>query len=218
MTWFNTGGCLETKYKAGRRAVQRRSRVCSLIGWTLEFCRLLWQVDSSLRILKLLYFKDFRVSITGSIPCEDLRVSQVSLPLAWVDGLDWHLSGAVAPKLLERNPVSSKLSIFRACRASLQEYHHQILPHPLQLALSKQEEAPQHSRARLFNHPCFFLRFLRAALSLPAQAQTGCSSPNEELYLRKSTCLRKKKTFSTSMAFHKIWSWMFTRLACLLFL
>lgn len=102
------------------------------------------------------------------------------------------MSGAVAPKLLERNPVSSKLSIFRACRASLQEYHHQILPHPLQLALSKQEEAPLRSRARLFNHPCIFLRFLRAALSLPAQAQTGCSSPNEELYLRKSTCLRKK--------------------------
>ena len=184
----------------GQWKIQRRSRVCSLIGWTLEFCRLLWESSS-----------DFRVSITGSIPCEDLRVSQVSLPLAWVDGLDWHLSGAVAPNLLERNPVSSKVSIFRACCASLHREYHQILPHPLQLALSKQEEAPQHSRARLFKHPCFFLRFLRAALSLPAQAQAGCSSPNEELYLRKSTCLQGAKKRPSPLP------WQFARfdLGCL---
>ena len=103
------------------------------------------------------------------------------------------MSGAVAPKLLERNPVSSKVSIFRACCASLHQEYHQILPHPFQLALSKQEAAPQHSAG--FN-PCFFLR---AALSLPAQAQTGCSSPNEELYLRKVHAREvQKKTFSTS--------------------
>ena len=103
------------------------------------------------------------------------------------------MSGAVAPKLLERNPVSSKLSIFRACRASLhQEYHHQILPHPLQLALSKQEEAPLHSRARLFNHPCFFLRFLRAALSLPAQAQTDAQVPTRNYICVKVHACEKK--------------------------